>query len=30
MGFVEAAYRRQQADRGVASNVTAIGDRRRS
>jgi len=28
-GFVEAAHRRQQAVRGVATNVTAIGDRRR-
>jgi CTP synthase len=27
-GFVEAAYQRQQADRGVAASVTAIGDRR--
>jgi CTP synthase len=27
-GFVEAAHRRQQADLGVSSNVTAIGDRR--
>ena len=27
-GFVEAAYRRKQADLGTASNVTAIGDRR--
>jgi CTP synthase len=29
MGFVEAAKRRQDATRGVASNVTAIGERRR-
>ena len=28
-GFVEAAHRRQQAVQGVATNVTAIGDRRR-
>jgi CTP synthase len=28
-GFVEAAYKRQQAVQGVATNVTAIGDRRR-
>jgi CTP synthase len=27
-GFIEAAYQRQRADRGVAANVTAIGDRR--
>jgi len=27
-GFVEAAYKRQQAVRGVATNVTAIGERR--
>ncbi|MEZ5316547.1 MAG: CTP synthase [Vicinamibacterales bacterium] len=27
-GFVEAAYKRLQADRGVSTNVTAIGDRR--
>ncbi|HUF47399.1 MAG TPA: CTP synthase [Vicinamibacterales bacterium] len=27
-GFVEAAYRRQQAASGAAANVTAIGDRR--
>jgi CTP synthase len=27
-GFVEAAYRRKQADLGVPANVTAIGDRR--
>jgi CTP synthase len=27
-GFVEAAYKRQQAERGVATNVTAIGERR--
>jgi len=29
VGFVEAAKRRQDANRGVASNVTAIGERRR-
>jgi CTP synthase len=29
-GFVEAAHRRQQAVRGVTTNVTAIGERRRS
>jgi CTP synthase len=28
-GFVEAAYRRKMAVQGVATNVTAIGDRRR-
>jgi CTP synthase len=28
-GFVEAAYRRKMAAQGVATNVTAIGDRRR-
>ena len=28
-GFVEAAYRRKMAQQGVATNVTAIGDRRR-
>jgi CTP synthase len=28
-GFVEAAYRRKMALQGVATNVTAIGDRRR-
>jgi CTP synthase len=28
-GFVEAAYKRKMADLGVATNVTAIGDRRR-
>jgi CTP synthase len=28
-GFVEAAHRYQQAQRGLTSNVTAIGDRRR-
>jgi CTP synthase len=28
-GFVEAAYRRKMAMQGVATNVTAIGDRRR-
>ena len=27
-GFVEAAYKRRQADLGLATNVTAIGDRR--
>jgi hypothetical protein len=27
-GFVEAAYKRQQASRGVATNVMAIGERR--
>jgi CTP synthase len=27
-GFVEAAYKRQQAMKGVATNVTAIGERR--
>jgi len=27
-GFVEAAYRRKMADQGIATNVTAIGDRR--
>jgi CTP synthase len=27
-GFIEAAYRRQMAVQGVATNVTAIGDRR--
>ena len=27
-GFVEAAYKRQQSQRGVATNVTAIGERR--
>jgi CTP synthase len=27
-GFIEAAYARKQADLGLASNVTAIGDRR--
>ncbi len=29
-GFVEAAYKRKMALQGVATNVTAIGDRRRS
>ena len=28
-GFVEAAYRYAQAQAGLATNVTAIGDRRR-
>ena len=28
-GFVEAAYKRQMSLQGVATNVTAIGDRRR-
>ena len=28
-GFVEAAYRRKMAAQGIATNVTAIGDRRR-
>ena len=28
-GFVEAAYRRKMAVQGIATNVTAIGDRRR-
>jgi CTP synthase len=28
VGFVEAAYKRQQADKGLATNVTAIGERR--
>ena len=28
-GFVEAAYRRKMAMQGIATNVTAIGDRRR-
>jgi len=27
-GFVEAAHKRKQADQGLTSNVTAIGDRR--
>jgi hypothetical protein len=27
-GFVEAAHKRKQADQGMTSNVTAIGDRR--